>query len=276
MKKILAPALMALALASCAIPDSPMDGEARHTLNWPVQKLYGEAKSELDSGNYERAIRLYSLVQSRYPYGAYAEQALMDQAYALYRHEEPEQALEAIAQFEKRYPKSQNLDYILYLKSLVLFNDDTSLINKIQRQDWSERDPEANRKTYDVLKDLVERYPDSRYAEAAREKMNRIVTSLAGNEMAVARYYMERGAWLAAVNRAKTVIEQYGQTPHVEEALALMMSAYLKMGENKLSLDAKRVLQMNYPNSGYLATGWVRERDPWYGFWSSSVKPKRR
>ncbi len=245
------------------------DTDAQVTQGWSVEKLYTEARSELNSRNYTRAIKLYELLQSRYPYGRFAQQAQMDTAYAHYLDEEKELALADIAHFEKMYPNHPDMDYMLYLKGLVLFNEDKSFMNKLASQDWSDRDPSANRDAYIVFSELIKRYPNSRYVADATERMTKIVNALGGHEMAVARYYMTRGAYLAAANRAQNVIKDFQNTPYVEEALAMMMSAYAKMEQPTLSADARRVLEANYPHSPYLKNGWSSpKKNPWWGYWN--------
>lgn len=251
-------------LFGCA---SGTDADAQITQDWSVEKLYTEAHDELNSNNYTRAVKLYDLLQSRYPYGRFAQQALMDTAYAYYRDEEKELALATIARFQKNHPTHPDMDYMLYLKGLVLFNEDKSIMSKLSAQDWSDRDPVANKDAYFAFAQLLEQYPESKYAEDARERMEKIVNALGGHEMAVARYYMRRGAYLAAINRAQNVVAEYRNTPHVEEALAIMVSGYDKLQRPVLSADAKRVLEQNYPQSRYLAKGWFADTIPWWRYW---------
>lgn len=259
--------IVLLGLGGCAATGG--DTDAQITQNWSVDKLYTEARGELDNANYTRAVKLYGLLQSRYPYGRFAQQAQMDTAYAYYLDEEKEQALAAIAQFEKNYPNHPDMDYMQYLKGLVLFNEDKSFMNKLASQDWSDRDPSANRDAYVAFAHLVERYPNSRYVPDATERMTKIVNALGGHEMAVARYYMKRGAYLAAANRAQNVVKEFRNTPFVEEALAMMMTAYDKMEQASLSADTRRVLEASYPDSPYLRSGWKDpKKNPWWGYWN--------
>ncbi|MBR6026449.1 MAG: outer membrane protein assembly factor BamD [Neisseriaceae bacterium] len=267
MKKNLLLLVLISILSACATDTT--DKDAQITQNWSVEKLYTEAHDELEKGNYTRAVKLYDLLKSRFPYGRFAQQAQMDSAYAHYLDEEQELALADIELFEKQYPNHPELDYMLYLKGLVLFNQDQSIMNKLSSQDWSERDPTANRRAYQTFAELITRYPNSRYVADATERMTKIVHALGGHEMSVARYYMERGAYLAAANRSKNVVTGFQNTEFVEEALAMMMSAYEKMNQTTLSNDAKRVLESNYPNSKYLKNGWVNpNKSPWWGYWN--------
>ena len=244
-----------------------VDKDAQVTQSWTVEKLYAEAKDELNKGNYTRAVKLYDILESRYPFGRYAQQAALDRAYAHYRDNEPKQALEEINRFIKLHPVHPNMDYALYLKGLILFNEDQSFLAKLAAQDWSERDPKANKEAFFVFQELVKQYPESMYAADALERMNKILVALGGHEMHVARYYMKRGAYLAAVNRAQTIVTEFQNTEYVEEALAIMVAGYDRIGKPDLRDDAFRVLQKNYPQSHYLKTPWVPQELPWYKYW---------
>jgi outer membrane protein assembly factor BamD len=254
--------LVVLGLSACATPDTYDE-----TRGWAVEKLYSEARSELDSGNYTRAEKLYEALQARYPYGRYAQQAEMDLAYTYYKDNEPELSLAEADRFIKLHPSHPNLDYIYYLKGLVNYSTDNAALAKWGGQDMSERDPKAAGDAYVAFSELVKRFPNSKYAPDALAKMKLLVNALGGHEMHVARYYMERGAYIAAVNRAQTVVQQYGNTPYVEEALAIMVTGYKDLGMTTLSSDSQRVLALNYPNSRYLATPWHYEQMPWWKFW---------
>ncbi|MDO4640191.1 MAG: outer membrane protein assembly factor BamD [Neisseria sp.] len=266
MKKILLIVSLGLALSGCAATGAA-DKDAQITQDWTVNKLYAEAHDELNSHNYTRAIKLYELLQSRFPNGTYAQQAQLDTAYAYYKDEEPEKALAAIQRFQRLYPNHPNMDYALYLKGLVLFHEDQSFLNKLASQDWSDRDPKANREAYQAFADLVKRYPDSQYTADATERMTKLVDALAGNEMAIARYYINRGAYLAAINRSQKVISQYQNTRFVEEALAIMITSYKRLNQQQSAEDATRVLQANFPQSPYLKQDWKADNIPWWRYW---------
>ncbi len=258
---------LGLALSACSSTGT-VDKDTQITQDWSVQRLYNEAHDELNSGNYNRAEKLYEILQSRFPFGPYAEQAQLDTAYAYYKDDEPEKALAAIAQFQQTYPQHPNMDYALYLKALVQLNEDKSFVNRMVKQDWADRDPKANREAYATFAELVKTYPNSKYAADATEKMQTLVNALSGNQMAIARYYMKRGAYLAAANRAQEIVAQYQNTPNVEEALAIMVTAYDKLNQPQLSRDAQRVLAQNFPNSPYLTKVWQVNDLPWWKFWN--------
>ena len=159
------------------------------------------------------------------------------------------------------------MDYALYLKGLVLFNEDQSFLNKLASQDWSDRDPKANRDAYQAFAELVQRYPNSKYAADATERMAKLVDALGGNEISVARYYMKRGAYVAAANRAQKIVSRYQNTRYVEEALAMMELAYKKLDKPQLAADTRRVLETNFPQSPFLQHEWRSDDMPWWRYW---------
>lgn len=255
------------ALSACASNQSTISKDAQLVQNWSADQIYREARNELDSGNYTRAGTLYELLRARQPEGRYTEQSLLDSAYAHYKNEEPAKALNALARFEQNFPASVDMDYALYLRGLILFAEDQSFLNKLASQDWSDRDPEANRRAYAQFERLVRLYPNSKYSEDATKRMAQLVDAMGGHEIAIARYYAKRGAYLAANNRAQRVIAQYQNTRYVEEALAIMAFTYDKMGNAQLKSDTERVLQTNFPNSPYLQKAWVADDMPWWRYW---------
>ncbi|MEQ6290623.1 outer membrane protein assembly factor BamD [Vogesella sp. GCM10023246] len=262
MKKRFVSLLAALLLAGCATVDTQDE-----TRGWSVDRIYSEARDELNGGNYTRAIKLYETLQARYPYGKHAQQALMEQAYTHYKDGEPELAVAAANRFIRLYPTHPSVDYMYYLKGLVYYNDDTSFLSRMTGQDMSERDPKAVRDSYSAFRELIVRFPQSQYADDATEKMQRLVVALGGNEMHVARYYMKRGAWMAAISRAQTVLKEYGNTGYNDEALAIMTVAYDKLGMKDLSQDSLRVLKLNYPQSQFATQQWRGKELPWWQFW---------
>ena len=258
---------MASVLAACSTNTSTISENSKLTQNWSAAEIYNEARNELNSGNYTRAIELYELLRARQSEGRYTEQSLLESAFAHYKQEEPAKALADLARFEKNFPASVDMDYALYLRGLILFDEDKSFLNKLASQDWSDRDPEANRRTYLQFERLVRQYPQSKYAKDATERMAKLVDAMGGHEISIARYYAKRGAHLAANNRAQRVISQYQNTRHVEEALAIMVYTYEKMGNTQLKDDTTRVLQANFPNSPYLSKPWQANDMPWWRYW---------
>lgn len=235
------------------------------TRGWSAQKLYSEAKSEMADGGYEKAIKYFEILEARYPYGRYAQQAQLEVAYAYYKSSEPASAIAACERFIKLHPNHPSVDYAYYLKGLVNFNEDQGILGALANQDLSERDPKAARDAFDSFKELATRFPDSKYAADAVARMKYLVNALASHELHVARYYFKRGAYVAAVNRCQSALKQYPQAPTSEEALLLMAKAYETMGMSDLRDDTLRVLQKNFPDSR-------KSRDekggsPWWKLW---------
>ncbi|MCQ8896234.1 outer membrane protein assembly factor BamD [Limnobacter humi] len=264
---LLIPALIFM-LAACGT-GKPID----ETEGWSPARLYEEAKAEMDAANYERAIQLLEKLESRYPYGRYAQQAQIDTAFAYYKSGDNAQALAATERFIKLYPNHQNLDYVYYLRGLISFNEDKGIFTLLSGEDQSARDPKGTRAAFDAFKEVVTRFPDSKYYDDSRSRLQYLVNSLAQNELHVARYYYKRGAYLAAVNRSQEVIKRFEQTPSIEEALFISLRCYEKLGMTKLAEDTKRVIDLNFKNSPY----WKQELpDPrnttdaqWWQVWKN-------
>lgn len=249
-------------LSGCGLlPDKADD-----TKNWSASKLYAEAMDELASGGYDRAVQLFEKLESRYPFGTYAQQAQMEIAYAHYRSGDQAQALSDVERFIKLHPNHPNVDYMYYLRGLVNFNDRLGPFDFLSTQDPTERDPKATREAFDAFKQLVTKFPDSKYTPDARDRMHYLVNALAQHDVHVARYYFRRGAYSAALGRAQSAVTQFPGSPASEEALYLMVSCYDKLGLNDLRDDAARVFKLNYPNSSYPSGGPHPEKS-WWRFW---------
>ncbi|MDX1514621.1 MAG: outer membrane protein assembly factor BamD [Gammaproteobacteria bacterium] len=218
------------------------------TRNWSAQRLYGEAKTEMQNGNFETAIDYYEKLESRFPFGVYSQQAQLDVAYAYYKYDEPASAIAAADRFIKLHPRHPNVDYAYYLKGLVYFSQGKSIVDRFIDRDRSQRDPGAARQSFEAFSELVRRFPESKYAEDASQRMVYLKNMLAQHEIHVANYYMRRGAYVAAANRARYVVENYQRTPAVPDALVVMAKAYKVMGLDDLATDAMRVLKHNYPD----------------------------
>lgn len=254
-------ALAAALLAGCS--STPDD----KTAGWSPNRIYSEAKDEINSGGYDKAVPLLEKLEGRAAGTPLAQQAQLDKAYAQYKAGEKAQAIATLDRFMKLHPASPALDYALYLKGLVNFNDNLGLFSFLSRQDLSERDQKAAKQSFEAFSELVTRFPDSRYSQDARQRMTYIVNSLAQYEVHVARYYYQRGAYVAAIGRAQVALADYQAVPALEEALFILVQSYDKLGMTQLRDDARRVLESSYPNSGYLR-GVVKGRtDPWWKFW---------
>lgn len=235
----------------------------------PASELYAEAQVEMGELNYEKSVKLLETLQSRYPYGRYAQQALMEIAYANYKQSEPDAALSAADRFIKQFPNSSNLDYIYYLKGLINFNDNAGFFSRLSHQDPAERDPQTLRDSFDAFRDLVVRFPDSRYAEDARLRMQYLTNTLSRSDIRVASYYLRRGAYIAAVNRANNVLKEFPQTRQTRDALQIMVLAYDAMGQKDLRDDAQRVLDLNIAKDGIKPSikDSLERSGSWWQFW---------
>jgi len=220
----------------------------------PPDQLYAEAKSEMAAGNWARARELLTKLEARYPFGRLAQQAQIEIAYAHYKEGDAAQAIAACDRFLKLHPNHPFADYVLYLKGLATFNDDLGLFGRYIGADPTARDPKAMRDAFDVYRSLVSRFPESRYAADASARMNYLVTAMAQSEVNIARFYLQRGAYVAAVQRAQGALREYSGTPAAEEALSILMRAYDGLALPQLRDDARRVLELNYPQSRYLAS----------------------
>jgi len=256
--------LLGVLIGACGLLGETPD----ETKGWSAQKLYNEAKDNLNNRSYETAIKYYEKLESRYPYGRFAQQAQLEIAYAYYKDNEPAQAVTAAERFIKLHPNHPNVDYAYYLKGLANFNGDLGWLGYISGQDLSERDPKAAREAFDAFKDLAARYPDSKYAPDAVARMNYLVNALASHEVHVARYYLKRGAYVAAANRAQFAIKTYPQAPANEEGLVILVKAYDAMKMTDLRNDAERVLMKNFPDSKYLKGDPRRASTPWWQIWN--------
>ena len=236
------------------------------TKNWSAQKLYTSAKEEMNDSNYEKAIKYFETLEARYPYGNYAQQAQLEVAYAYYKSNEPVSAIAAADRFIKLHPNHPHVDYAYYLKGLVNFNEDKGLFAILSDQDLTQRDPKAAREAFESFKELITRFPDSKYTPDATARMKYLVNALAYHDVHVARYYVKRGAYVAAANRAQSVVKNFPQSPAQEEALALMVKSYDALGLNVLRDDASRILKLNFPNSRYLS-GYSPETPAWWRMW---------
>jgi len=263
-RRLLAIVLAALTLlvAGCQTGREPDP-----TIGWTPDRLYAEAKDELASGNYAQAIKYLQKLESRYPFGRWAQQAQLELIYAHYKDNERALALAAADRFVRLHPNHPALDYVHYMKGLINFNDQSGLLANLGGQDLSERDLAAARDAFDAFGVVVRQYPESKYAADSRDRMAYLVNAMAAGEVHIARYYFERGAYIAAANRAQSAVRQYERTPAIEEALYIMYRAYDELGMDELRDNAKRVLEANFPDSQFMANGFPRENRRWWQVW---------
>ena len=256
-------ALVALTFVLAGCSSKPVDP----TGSWSPNKLYSEAKDEARSGAYDKAIPMFEKLEGRAAGTPLAQQAQLEKAYAQYKGGEQAQSVATLDRFIKLHPASPALDYALYLKGLVNFNDNLGLFGRISRQDLAERDQKSAKESFESFKELVTRFPDSKYTPDARARMGYTVNSLAQSEVHVARYYYSRGAYVAAINRAQSAIADYRDVPALEEATFIVFKSYEALGMTQLRDDTRRVLEKTYPQSEFLTKGFKAVDNPWYKFW---------
>lgn len=237
------------------------------TATWSPNKIYAEAKDELNAGGYDKAVLLFEKLEGRAAGTPLAQQAQLDKAYAHYKAGEAPQAIATLDRFIKLHPASPAIDYALYLKGIINFNDDLGLLSSVTRQDLAERDQKAAKESFESFKELVSKFPASRYAPDAGLRMTYIINSLAQYEVHVAKYYFGRGAFVAAINRAQLAVTDYQGVPAVEEALFIIVKSYDALNMPQLRDDAKRVLEKNFPKTEYLTRGFKASSDPWWKVW---------
>jgi len=251
-----------LLLAGCS--STPKD----ITQGWTPERIYQEARDEVSAGAWDKAIGLYEKLEGRAAGTLLAQQAQIEKAYAQYKTNEKVQALATLDRFIRLHPTSPAMDYALYLKGLVNFNDNLGLFSALINQDLSERDQKAAKESYESFLELSKRFPESKYTPDARQRMTYIVNSLAGYEVHVARYYARRGAHVAAINRAQQALSDYQNVPAAEEALAILVYSYNALGMAQLRDDAQRVLENNYPGSTFLKNPLTgKTSKPWWQLW---------
>ena len=231
-------------LTGCASSGDNLDDE---TYGMSVAQIYEEAKRLLNTGEYGSAVQFYEKLESRFPYGTYAERARIEMAYAYYKDSQPETAIVAADRFIKLHPNHENVDYAYYLRGLASFDGTTSFLDRAFDQEPSERDSKSIRRAFQYFSKLIKRFPKSRYVVDSIKRMKELRENLARYEIHVANYYQRRGAHLAAANRAKYIIENYQGSRAIPDALALMTDSYRKLGMPDLANDAFRVLELNHP-----------------------------
>jgi outer membrane protein assembly factor BamD len=253
---------LVLLISGCGLLPENVD----ETAGWSANKLYSEAKEAMFDGAYDKAIKYFEKLEARFPYGRYAQQSQLEVAYAYFRQQEVASAVAACERFIRLHPNHPNVDYAYYLKGLANFNEDLGLLGYVSNQDLSERDPRAARESFDAFKELVSKFPESKYTPDATARMSYLVNALASHEVHVAKYYLKRGAYIAAVNRAQAAIKTYPDAPAHEEALFVIVKGYDLLGMNDLRDDAERIMRKNFPKSEYFDRGLNREQ-PWWKLW---------
>jgi outer membrane protein assembly factor BamD len=221
-----------------------------------VATLYDKGHQEMVDGSWSDAITVYKRLVAQYPYGPYTEQALVETAYAQFKSGQNDEAISTIDRFIRTYPTHRNIAYLYYLRGLVNSNRDTVFLQRVWSLDASRRDLSTPSQAYDDFKIVTDRYPNSRYAADARERMAGLRDMFARHELDVGLYYLRRGAWVAAANRATYMLETYPEAKHQDDAVAILAEAYTRLGNTTLAADARRVLEKNNPQHPWLRGDW--------------------
>lgn len=232
-----------------------------------AQQLYDRARQSLDGGDFTNSIRYYETLEARFPFSIQARQGQLDIIYAHYRNQEPESVIDAAEQFERENPTHPRVDYTLYMRGMALFSGEKGYFHRLFRVDLSKRPPKDARDSYSAFAELLRRFPDSVYAPDARQRMLFLRNRVADHENHVARFYLTRGAYAAALSRANYTLQTYDGAPSTPETLQIMVESYRKLGMYDLARDAERVLEQSYPNVQPLEPVAEADDDPWFKFW---------
>ncbi len=239
-------AFLVITLSSCSIFKEKEDNLSK-TAGYSANKLFQDARASLKANNFEEAIKKYEILEAKYPLGRFAQQALLEQAYAYYKFDEPDTALDTLDRYMRLYPRSPRMDYALYLRGLINFGRGGSIIDKIFPRNFSDLDGVRQKEAFHDFSTLLTRHPNSPYAPDARKRMHYLKNTLAETEVNIAKYYMKRGAYLAAFNRADYAIKHHQGTPAIVDALQVKICAAKRLGKDDLANDTMRILKLNFP-----------------------------
>ena len=229
----------------------------------PVDQMYTVAHEALENNNLSKAIKYDQRLVARFPFGAYTEQATLELAFAQYKSDKPEDAYSTINRFIKTYPTHKHIDYAYYLRGVINFDRDRGFLDHYANQDMTKRDQGNTLQSFEDVNELVSKFPNSAYAPDARQRMIYLRDNLSRSQLHVAQFYLQRGAYVAAINRSRDILERFGNTPVAGDALAIMAISYKAIGQDKLADDTERVLKLNYPDHPYFAGNWPHNEHWW-------------
>lgn len=238
--------LLSVSLAGCSSQSEQANDDVKYS---QIELMYQQAQRQLEIGNLNLAQEQLSTLNSRYPFGPYAHQVQLDLIYVHYKLDNTDEALAAIDRFISLNPNHKDVDYALYMRGLVNQRAEHNAIHELAGVDRNDRDSTMAKEAFKDFAELIRKFPDSKYAADAKQRMIALKSRLAKKELAVAQYYMERQAYLAAANRGRYVVEHFGEMPEAENALAIMVESYDQLGLDELREDALAVLRANYPNN---------------------------
>ena len=247
--------------------------KGENTEGWTVTQFYEAGKQDMEDADWKSAIAFFIALEARYPYGRYSQQAQLYVAYSHYKEDDQEAAILAADRFIRLHPNHPSVDYAYYIKGLSSFNDEKGIAGYVMKhwinQNMSERDPEASNESFQSFKELITRFPDSPYRSDSIKRMNFLFNTVAMGEIYVARYYLSRGAYVAAINRAQYTLNKFPQTPATQHALEIMVEAYDELGMDDLRDDAKRVMQKSFfeNQESSDSMSWNSGKDYWWKLW---------
>ncbi|AIF99427.1 MAG TPA: outer membrane protein assembly factor BamD [Alteromonas australica] len=251
--RLLAPVVLG-AMVSVAGCSSSADNEEKAVLaNMGAQQLYERAKQSMEVGNFSAAAQTLSALDSRYPFGPLSHQVQLDLIYSYYKSGKNEETIATIDRFIRLNPNHSDVDYAYYMRGLTNMEADSNLFQELMNIDRTDRDPSMSREAFEDFRRLIQQYPESKYAVDARKRMLHIKDRLARYEIAIARFYMRRQAYVAAANRGRYVLEHFPDTTQVQQALEIMVSSYEQLGLDELRENALKTLRLNYPDSEYIS-----------------------
>ena len=251
---------LVISLPGCKTVGGWFGGGAEETETLAVEALYAEAKDAMLSDDMGQAQRYYTRLIARFPFGPYSEQAQLELAYVEFKLAKPEDATASIDRFIRTYPRHPHIDYAYYLKAVINFDRNISLLTRVARVDVSARDLNGPLQSFTDFNEVIRRYPNSVYAVDARQRMVYLRNQLAKHEMNIGLYYYGRAAYVSAANRGIFTVENYPQSQYEGDAVALMAASYSKLGQKALADDARRVLELNYPQHPYLTGDWPKKK----------------
>ncbi|MEZ5498601.1 MAG: outer membrane protein assembly factor BamD [Steroidobacteraceae bacterium] len=252
--------LAALTLAACRSAPDAVERSG-------PEILYARAKSSLDSQDFNNAIRIYEALTARYPFAPQSRQARLDLIYAYYRGHERESATDAADQFIRENPTHPRVDYAWYIKGLVDFERTPNALERLFRADLNNRPPQTAERAFAAFRTVLERYPRSAYAADSRQRMIYLRNRLADYELNVARYYFKRGAYVAAAQRSKQVVERYDGAPSVPDALAVLVASYEKLNLSELAEQTRHVYVENFGEQSLESHGAAKQKKRWWKPW---------
>ncbi|OJF68652.1 outer membrane protein assembly factor BamD [Alteromonas sp. V450] len=250
--RLLAPVLLG-AVVSVAGCSSSNNEEKAVLANMGAQQLYDRAKESMEVGNFSAAAQTLSALDSRYPFGPLSHQVQLDLIYSYYKSGKIEETLATIDRFVRLNPNHSDVDYAYYMRGLTNMESDSNLFQELLNIDRTDRDPSKSREAFEDFRRLIQQYPDSKYAADAKQRMVHIKDRLARYEIAIARFYMRREAYVAAANRGRYVIEHFPDSTQVQQALEIMVSSYEQLGLDELKDNAMKTLKLNYPESEFIS-----------------------